>query len=177
MQYDLKEGTHSLAFTYCLDQTRLDKILITKDLSYTPNEIGPSAEASFKMTSNKPVVDQSVGFDGSESASTEGRISNYKWDFGDGSRAEGKSVNPTFTKKGDFHVQLIVTDDNGLTARLIKELTVYTDNPVAEFNYFPDRSKKGESISFDASTSLDPGGSIKNYGWDFGDGSAATEHM
>ena len=171
VEYNLKKGTHTLAFTYCLDQTRLDKILITNDLNYTPDEIGPGAEASFKMTSNKPVVDQSVGFDGSGSASTEGNIVSYKWDFGDGNKAEGKLVNHSFIKEGDFHVRLIVTDDKGLTARLTKELTVYTDNPVANFNYSPDRSKKGENISFDATNSFDPSGSIKNYSWDFGDGS------
>ena len=41
MEYDLTAGPHTLIFTYCMDQTRLDKLLITNDLEYFPDEKGP----------------------------------------------------------------------------------------------------------------------------------------
>ena len=171
MKFDLAKGPHTLTFTYLMDQTRLDKLLITNDLDHTPTDMGPGVKALFKMSSSRPAVNANVSFDGSESLSTEGSIVSYEWDFGEGNKTTGKSVNHTYNKTGEYTVQLIVTDDKGLTSRLTKTLTVYTDDPVASFIYSPDRSPKGESISFDASPSFDPNGELKNYTWDFDDGS------
>jgi PKD repeat protein len=47
---------------------------------------------------------------------------------------------------------------------------VYTEEPVAHFKYFPDRTKANEIITFDASGSFNAIGKIINYKWDFGDG-------
>jgi len=171
VKFNLTEGEHTLTFTYLMDQTKLDKLLITNDLKYIPTELGPGVKALFKTSSTTPSVQENVLFDGSESVSTEGAIVTYEWDFGEGSKTTGKSVNYTYNKPGDYSVQLIVTDDKGLTSRSTKTLKVYTDDPVAGFIYSPDRSKKGESISFDATPSFDPNGKIENYVWDFGDGS------
>ena len=170
-KFNLAEGPHTLIFTYLMDQTRLDKLLITNDLNYIPTEIGPGVKALFKMSSSTPAVHENVLFDGSESVSSEGMIVSYEWDFGEGSKASGKSINHTYKKTGDYQVKLIVTDDKGLSSRLTKTLTAYTDDPVASFVYSPDRSKPGESISFDASPSFDPNGQIVKYKWDFSDGS------
>lgn len=172
VEFNLEKGPHTLTFTYLMDQTRLDKLLITNDLNYIPSDIGPGVNALFSMSSNRPAVNANVSFDGSESStSTDKSIVSYEWDFGDGSKTNGKSVNHVYKKTGNYSVQLIVTDEKGLTSRLTETLTAYTDDPVASFNYSPDRSKKGQSISFDASSSFDPNGELKNYTWDFGDGS------
>ena len=171
VKFNLTEGEHTLTFTYLMDQTKLDKLLITNDLKYIPTELGPGVKALFKTSSTTPSVQENVLFDGSESVSTEGAIVTYEWDFGEGSKATGKSVNYTYNKPGHYSVQLIVTDDKGFTSRLKKTLKVYTDDPVAGFIYSPDRSKKGETISFDATPSFDPNGKIEKFLWDFGDGS------
>ena len=46
--------------------------------------------------------------------------------------------------------------------------------PIAFFNFFPDYVFTGHTITFNASTSYDPDGSIVSYYWDFGDGSTAS---
>lgn len=169
--YDLDAGTHTLVFTYGMDQTRLDKLLITNDLEFVPTETGPCASAVFSISSATPIVGETLNFDGSESFSTEGTVTSYTWNFGDGSTGSGQSVQHAFDKVGNYNVKLIVSDDKGLIGRLTKTVTVYTKDPIARFDYSPDRSQAGETITFDASSSFDPGGNIIKYKWDFGDGS------
>ena len=65
-------------------------------------------------------------FDASGSYDPDGRIVKYEWDFdGDGMiDAEGKRVSWTFTEEGTYIVVLIVTDDDGATARKEVEIKV-----------------------------------------------------
>jgi len=172
MEYNLEKGSHTLTFAYLLDQTRLDKLLITNDLNYVPDEIGPGVSALYNISNLNPSLNANIQFDASDSMSTEGKIISYDWDFGEGSTASGKSVSHSYKKTGEFNIKLTVKDNQGLSGRLIETLTVYTDDPVAGFSYSPDRSEKNEGIGFNASPSFDPNGMIENYEWDFGDGSA-----
>lgn len=45
--------------------------------------------------------------------------------------------------------------------------------PVASFTYLPENPNVGEEITFDASSSYDPDGTIVKYEWDFGNGNSA----
>jgi len=172
MTYNLDAGPHTLVLTYGMDQTRLDKLLITNDLEYIPTGKGPRAEAVITTDLQMPLVSKSLRFDGSASISTEGSVVTYNWDFGDGEKTTGATANHTYSAAGKYQVKLIIDDDTGLTSRLTKMVNVYTDQPVAQFTYSPDRSKPNEVVTFDASTSFDSNGEIVNYSWDFGDGAS-----
>jgi PKD repeat protein len=170
MTFELGEGIHTLVLTYGMDQTRLDKWLITNDLEFIPAEPGPHTKAAFKINKDMPIANQSILFDGAISSSTEGLIVDYKWDFGNGITYSGESISHTFVKEGEYPVKLIITDENGLTSRLTKTVSVHTEEPVASFLYYPDRTKPNEVVNFDASGSFNAVGQIINYTWDFGDG-------
>ncbi len=46
--------------------------------------------------------------------------------------------------------------------------------PIADFTHTPEKPTVNKAITFDASSSYDPDGTIVNYTWDFGDGSTAS---
>ena len=59
-------------------------------------------------------------------------------------------------------------------AHSVEDGEFYTDYPRAVFTYEPAEPIVGQEVSFDASGSYDPYGSITSYDWDFGDGETGT---
>ncbi len=58
----------------------------------------------------------SLVFDGSQSSDRDGNVTDYSWDFGDGTSSLGSQANHTYTSLGLFTVTLTVTDNNGASA-------------------------------------------------------------
>jgi len=168
--FELSKGKHTFSVTYFLDGTRLDKLLITNDTQFVPVNKGLFVNAKFKVNPKKPVILNSIKLDGSNSESDFGKIVNYEWDFGDGQKAEGINVEHIFKNSGIYEIVLKVTDEYGNSGIYTKRLEIYSTQPVANFEYWPERPKPNTSVTFDASLSLDADGKITQYKWDFGDG-------
>ena len=104
---------------------------------------------------------------------TDGTISTYAWDFGDGATALGANASHAYTTTGSYDVSLTVTDNQNGTNTFSKkvEVTVPAVNqlPTADFTF----SCEERVCSFDGSTSADPDGTITTYAWEFGDGATA----
>jgi len=62
-------------------------------------------------------VNETVDFDATDSSDSDGKITEYDWDFGDNS--DGNGINPThkYKKIGIYNISLIVTDNDGLKNR------------------------------------------------------------
>jgi PKD repeat protein len=121
-----------------------------------------------------------VTFDGSNSSSPSAAMS-YEWDFGDGGTATTPVIAHTYGEKGTYRVVLAVTDADGHGAFDELIIRVLNRAPHAEFHYSPYGAPRDHPVAFDASHSYDPDGSIVEYLWDFGDGTAArgvrVEHV
>lgn len=108
--------------------------------------------------------------DGRGSYDTDGTISLYHWDFGDGSTANGPVVTHAFPAHGDFQVELTVTDDDGSSTTSNLTVTVSNVQPVARIQG-DTRVLSGEELELDSTTSYDLDGDIVDRRWDMGDGS------
>lgn len=112
-----------------------------------------------------------IAFDGSASTSSSGRSLAYRWDFGDGTSADGAKVSHVYQKSGTYRVVLTVTDGSGgknSTSTDVVNVTVGAP-PTAVLKRVG-KACVGDVVSFDASGSKDPDGKALRYMWDFGDG-------
>jgi PKD repeat protein len=139
-----------------------------------PDNVPPTA--AFSVTPDGGVAPVDVTFDASGSSDSDGSVTSYEWDFGDGQSGSGLTALHTFTTAGSYTVTLTVTDDDGATDVETRTLAVAAPNapPTASFTATPDSGSAPLQVSFDASASGDPDGSIVSYAWDFGDGGSGS---
>jgi PKD repeat protein len=97
---------------------------------------------------------------------------NYRWDFGDGTCAEGRAVSHIYEKGGVYHVKLVVDDGSGLPCSSASDTVTVAlhRQPVAKAGSDM-LIDVGSEASFDGSNSYCEDNASLQYRWDFGDGS------
>ncbi len=117
---------------------------------------------------------QKLTFDASGSKDPDGRITAYSWNFGDGERAEGKTVRHVYQNPGRYSVRLKVTDNsNRDCSNDIDQAGVFVNSaPIVDIG--GDKiASVNENIIFDGEFK-DTDGTIQSYVWDLGDGRQKT---
>ncbi|WP_421724758.1 PKD domain-containing protein [Bauldia sp.] len=117
-------------------------------------------------------ITEAVTFDASQSYMTDGNITGWQWDFGDGNTAAGATVTHQFAEAGTYPVSLtLLSDSTSPTCQRISAQHLITVNapPVADAGDDP-YVAVDEELVLDAAASDDPDGGIVAYAWDFGDG-------
>ena len=106
------------------------------------------------------------------SSDSDGTVTGWAWDFGDGGSSGEQNPTHAFSAPGTYTVRLTVTDDDGGTGSSSGTVTV-TDSgnalPTADFTW----SCSALTCQF-TDTSFDPDGAVVGWNWDFGDGGIAT---
>ena len=129
---------------------------------------GPVAKIAARPTQGE--VPLTVEFDGSASYDPQGDITDWLWDFGDGSPViSGRKVTHVYERSGEFIVTLVVVGPSG-TGRATAMIHALNNPPVASFSFWPQDPFQEELVTFDASSSYDSDGDIVSWEWDFGDG-------
>ncbi|HET7500367.1 MAG TPA: PKD domain-containing protein [Kofleriaceae bacterium] len=82
----------------------------------------PTAVATAQPTS--VAIGQTVAFDGSQSSDSDGSITSFAWDFGDGGRATTATASHAYLTAGTFVARLTVTDNAGSTGTATVAITV-----------------------------------------------------
>ena len=129
-------------------------------------------DANFSFTPENPSTSDTIQF-ADESIDSDGFITNYTWNFGDGTTLQEKNPQHKYHKSGVYAVTLTVTDDSGAKSTITKKITVSNTVPTAEFFFIPEKASVGEKINFTDASSDD--GEIIAWHWDFGDGTASDK--
>jgi PKD repeat protein len=154
-----------------------------EDLKYafiklTPQNLPPTAIIDSITPNPAKQGKETVSFIGHGNDS-DGSVVAYNWS----SSIDGLlNTSPSFTKPaselsvGIHTIYFSVQDDDGAWSSADTEiLTINLPNqpPVASFSYLSVNPGIDESVTFNASASYDPDGSIVSYNWSFGDGNIA----
>ncbi|UDY37962.1 PKD domain-containing protein [Dermatobacter hominis] len=143
----------------------------------TVNVNNQNPTASITAPANGATVNRgdTVNFAATASDS-DGTISTYAWDFGDGNTGAGATPAKIYTALGAKTVTLTVTDNNGGTVVRTITLTVVNNPPTASITAPTNGSNvtRGVPINF-TSTASDVDGTISSYAWNFGDGTTSTQ--
>ena len=182
---------NNINHTFTLPGTYTAKLTITDSDGSTSSDTATITVTEAVVANTPPIASitpsattgeapLTVTFDGSGSSDSDGTISTYTWNFGDGSSMTGKQVSHTFTDAGTFTASLQVTDDKGMTSTT--SIPIIATAPVQETNQPPTAAisitastgKAPLTVSFSASGSTDSDGTIASYTWNFGDGTSAS---
>ena len=99
-----------------------------------------------------------------------GEPTQWNWDFGDGTSAEGPEVVKVWDEEGVFTVTMFITNDAGDQALQTHNFTVVAPDivlpPSADFTFVSDTIEVGEPLTFTSVSTGDP----ETLFWTFGDG-------
>lgn len=114
-------------------------------------------------------------FDFTDQSTSDGTISSWSWEFGDGNTSTEQNPSHTYSQPGTYHVCLTITDDEGCSNHFCHALIVH--HPVAGVCHASYNAHQGDPeqqvISFTDHSTSD--GTIISWSWDFGDGTSSTE--
>ena len=97
---------------------------------------GPTPTAFFTHIRRYPGVNETIIFDASFSYNSDGNITNYEWDFGDGNviNTAEKTIMHSYAIEGDYNVNLMVIDNDGLVNSTSKAVKVLMSPLIEEWN-------------------------------------------
>ena len=109
---------------------------------------------------------EGVTFDARGSDAIEGIITEFQWDFGDGTKATTIAgfTSHQFLESGQFNVRLTVTNDQGGTDSSSVMVRV-NGAPVLNLS-IPSDVRSGDIVLLDASETTDPEGGALDFKWD-----------
>lgn len=120
-------------------------------------------------------VDVPVSFEPQRVYDSDSQVEKFHWDFGDGNRAEGRSVAHRFAAPGEYLVTLGVDDGSGVgNSRAEDSLRVIINDPPLPDANADKRIAANQTVLFDGGGSTDPDGEIIAYRWEFGDNASAS---
>jgi len=129
---DITPHTFPAAGTYAVALT------VTDDDGLT-NASGQQVNVTVTPPVNIPPVSQftyscnnlSCSFDGGTSTDSDGVVTTWDWEFGNGSFGTGEIIDQTYAAAGTYVVTLTVTDNDGATNASGREINVTTPLPPA----------------------------------------------
>jgi len=132
---DLMPGSYVLKFSKEGYQTKEVNVTITAN-NYTKFDVemiyfnDGKPRADFVVTGLPAGAGTQISFNGSNSRDVDGTIVKYEWNFGDNTAvAEGVTTTHTFATDNTYTVTLTVTDNEGKTGSISKDVLIKASPP------------------------------------------------
>ena len=130
----------------------------------------PAPVADFSGTPTSGSVGMTVVF---SDISSGGTVSNWNWNFGDGTSSTQQNPSHSYTTAGNYDVSLSVTGPGGSdTLARTGYITVAELAPIADFSGTPTSGTVGMTVAF---SDISSGGPASSWNWNFGDGTSSTQ--
>lgn len=167
------------AYTVRLTVTDSDAATHTATVQVTVNNLPPNAAImASPQTTNENNRSISFNAGGSSDPSPTGSLTEYRWDFDDGTTATSATpvISHTYGDSGIFDASVVVVDDDGATSTAATtRVTINNLPPTAAITANPQTTNENNpTISFNAGGSTDTVDPIVQYRWNFGDGQTVT---
>jgi gliding motility-associated-like protein len=147
--------------------------LLVSDSCYTDSTqititVNPAPVTSF--TSTQDCVNDTIEFT-DQSTTTGGTITQWSWDFGDGSFSSAQNPIHIFGQNGSYTVTLTTTNSFDCSTSFSKTITPY---PVADTDFEFDSIPCLQDPTVFTDKSVLVSGNISNWKWYFGDGDSSS---
>lgn len=159
-------------------ETNLSNLLAySSETSSIPTDGSTPLQAVIQATPLTGTAPVTVNF---SAASSTGSISQYQWEFGDGSVGSTSTVSHEYTTAGTYAAKLTVMNSSGVgsTSTVSVSVTapaVVASPPTAVISSSSAAGPAPLAVSFDGSGAKASGtATITGYSWSFGDGTTAT---
>lgn len=116
-----------------------------------------------------------VALSAADSSSRNAGELTYAWDLGDGTTSTLESLQHTYANPGLYIVKLTVTDAEGASARTSQDVRVQGGDVIAVIATDVDEGPRPLVVNFDATQSIVNDDVIRDYFWDFGDGTSSFD--
>lgn len=129
-----------------------------------------SLNPSFALAANQTTcVGQPISF--LDASTSFGSVTNWFWNFGDGTTSFQQSPTHTYSTAGVYNVLLVIRANDGCTSDTLRQQVTVGSFPTAQFTA-PDVCE-GTNAAF-TDNSVTAVGNINSWQWDFGDASQST---
>ena len=168
---EIKPGTYSHSINLAGAETE-GQITISSSPKVAP-------QARIECGASNYTAGERVECSAEDSVDSDGYISSYQWETSDweGSSDSGSRMSRIFDEAGEYTIKLTVTDNDGLTETVKKEINVKSRQvpPKAKINCSPTEISVDESTQCSAARSVDPNGYIDSYKWSFQQGAQTLQ--
>ncbi len=143
---------------------------ITKT-SFIAVNVAPTA--AFTSSTTSGCAPHTVNFT-DQSSPGSGSVTQWEWNFGDGSTSTQQNPSHTYTQSGTFSVFLKITNSGGCSNTVFKQqyVTVGTGGAANFTANVPNSCALPVTVSF---VTTSPSDGTQTYNWNFGDGGTSTQ--